>query len=744
MKFEKLKLKGITRFDTETGIDFSNLPQGLIAVIGKNGAGKTTLMESTYAGIFRRLPSRDGELYEHCNGRDAFIEFTFSFNGNTYRTLINIDAEKRKQEAYIFDSNNEPLANGKVRDFDAYVKENLFTEDLFLSAIFNVQNKKGNFLELPKTERKALFIKMLGQGRLEQYSGTAKKCSDTYTTKIEILRSKVHDIERALENREDLLADKDILADEIHDIKETLKKAEAELKSVLGEETTHKEALKDLAILSEKIQDAQREMAQLPRKETLVSDYIGEKQEVEKHALEIERRITFAKEIISQKEKIEKAVEAKTVTEKANARIETELTALRKQAERFAAAKLTLQKLETQLGKDETQLSALKADAELIGQVPCGEQYPDCKFLKKAFVAKVKIKEIEEHISDINYEIKEVEYNPKAEDKARRDLQDKEELLTANKRNLVVISEMAEKQAVLKNAEARIIELTQDKQKAYDEIGNIESEHAKALRENEAKRAEIEQAMKDFEQSMGPLFKVKEQAELLIEKKGLAEKAVSEHREGIVGLNKKLGGIDGRLAELEKQATEKENKEQELSRALEEKREWDILSKALGKNGIQALEIDAAGPEVSSLTNELLNSCFGTRFAISFETTRESADGKKEVETFEPRVIDNERGREGNVVNLSPGEKVVVGEAISLALALYNREKSDKDIQTLFRDEPGTALDEDNSQRYIKMLRKALEVGGFYQLFFISHKPEFWEEADGKILVADDGDISVG
>lgn len=741
MKFEKLKLKGITRFDAKTEIDFGSLPPGLIAVIGKNGAGKTTLMESTYASLFRRLPSRDGELYEHCNGRDAFIEFVFSLNGNTYRNLINIDAEKRKQEAYIFDSNNEPLANGKVRDFDAYIKENLFTEDLFLSAIFNIQNKKGNFLELPKTERKALFIKMLGQGKLEQYSGIAKKCSDIYTTKIEILRSRIQDIKGAIEDRENLLADKDILADEICDDKETLKKAESELKSIIGEETTYKEALKDLDILSEKIQEAKKEMAKLPRKEKLDSNYIREKQEVEKQSLEIDKKITFAKEVISRKEEIGKAVEAKIITEKANAGIEAEIVVLRKEVENLITVKLKIQKLEAQKGQDSTRLSALKSDAELIDQVPCGEQYPDCKFLQKAFSAKENIKGLEKHIGDIEHEIKDIEYDPKAENEIRKDIRDREELLTANKRNLVVISRMAEKQADLKNAEVRIIELKEDKEKISGQVDKLEKEYTQALKESEAKRAEIEQDIESYEQGMDPLIKIKEKAEKIAEKKRRAEQIVIGCREKIIELNKKLGAIDGRLAEFEKQAVEKEKREQKLNGILQEKREWDILSKALGKNGIQALEIDAAGPEVSSITNELLNSCFGTRFAISFETTRTSTDGKKEVEIFEPRVIDNERGREGRVVNLSPGEKVIVGEAISLALALYNRRKSDTDIQTLFRDETAGALDEDNAQRYIKMLRKALELGEFHQVFYITHQTALWEQADGKIFVEEDGTI---
>ena len=38
---------------------------------------------------------------------------------------------------------------------------------------------------------------------------------------------------------------------------------------------------------------------------------------------------------------------------------------------------------------------------------------------------------------------------------------------------------------------------------------------------------------------------------------------------------------------------------------------------------LELLEIDAAGPEVAGLTNELLASCYGPRFSLTFETTRQ-------------------------------------------------------------------------------------------------------------------------
>lgn len=85
---------------------------------------------------------------------------------------------------------------------------------------------------------------------------------------------------------------------------------------------------------------------------------------------------------------------------------------------------------------------------------------------------------------------------------------------------------------------------------------------------------------------------------------------------------------------------------------------------------------------------------------------------------------------------LSGGEKVVVGEAIGLALAIYNSRKGGVKWRTLFRDETAGALDPQSAQAYVDMLRRALDLGGFDQAVFIAHQPEVYERADSRFYVS--------
>jgi exonuclease SbcC len=170
--------------------------------------------------------------------------------------------------------------------------------------------------------------------------------------------------------------------------------------------------------------------------------------------------------------------------------------------------------------------------------------------------------------------------------------------------------------------------------------------------------------------------------------------------------------------------------------------EWRFLSRGLGREGVQALELDAAGPRVSALANELLADAYGPRFQIRFETQAARADGKGVKETFDVVVVDTERGREGNGEDLSGGEKVIVGEALGLAVGLFHSQASGVDLGTVVRDETVGALDPENGERYLAMLRGFLRVGKVHQLLYVAHQPGLVELADAVVRV-ENGRIEV-
>jgi len=161
--------------------------------------------------------------------------------------------------------------------------------------------------------------------------------------------------------------------------------------------------------------------------------------------------------------------------------------------------------------------------------------------------------------------------------------------------------------------------------------------------------------------------------------------------------------------------------------------DWSLTARVLGRDGAQALAIDAAGPGISTIANELLSGCYGDRFQLRFVTTepKKSGDGWKEV--MDIQIFDAEQGRVAK--RGSGGEMVIFDEALRLAIAIYNTRTHGFPCETLWRDETAGALSPEQAERYVALLRKAREFGGFHHVLFIAHQREVWLQAETQVHV---------
>lgn len=169
--------------------------------------------------------------------------------------------------------------------------------------------------------------------------------------------------------------------------------------------------------------------------------------------------------------------------------------------------------------------------------------------------------------------------------------------------------------------------------------------------------------------------------------------------------------------------------------ALEEKLvDWTKLATDLGKDGLQNAIIDAAGPEITAITNSLLHAAFGPRFTVRLETQKLTGDGRL-VETFEIMVLDTLEGREAPAETYSGGESVILSESLSLALVTLACRQSGMERPTIVRDEAGAALDEENSPRWVAMLRRCGELIGVDRFLIVSHSQIVRDLCDARLQI---------
>jgi len=163
--------------------------------------------------------------------------------------------------------------------------------------------------------------------------------------------------------------------------------------------------------------------------------------------------------------------------------------------------------------------------------------------------------------------------------------------------------------------------------------------------------------------------------------------------------------------------------------------EWRYIEKACGADGIQALELDAMGPEIAAIANRILSSAYNSRFQIEFKTTRIGGQGskKKQIEDFQIIVHDSEDGTEAPYEWLSGGESVWIKRAIYDAFGVVRDHSTGQRFLTVFADEADGQLDSDSRAKYFEMIQAAHHESGRYHTIIVTHSEQAQEFIAQKI-----------
>lgn len=211
---------------------------------------------------------------------------------------------------------------------------------------------------------------------------------------------------------------------------------------------------------------------------------------------------------------------------------------------------------------------------------------------------------------------------------------------------------------------------------------------------------------------------------------------LQEVRESLAGLAARREAIETELA----QARQKESELTELRARVEQQREdagrWGYLENALGPNGVQALELEAQGPGIAEIANNLLEASFGSRFRVRMAFTQDTGQGaeRSQKETFKLVVFDAEHADEHNSWDLRPGEQywdtVSGGEGVWIREALYNafavaRERvTGAKWLTRILDEADDGLDAGMKPTYFGLIEAAHHSTDRHQTICVTHAPQ--------------------
>lgn len=754
MRIEALRVRSVGRFTETVELPIADLDDAeLVAVVGENGAGKTTLLECIPAALYRSMPSR-GALHAMANNSDTLVELVLTTDQRyTLRLIIDGTSKRPKGEAYVLDADGQPLNDGKLTSFDAVVAERFVASSVFLSSAFAAQTGEGNFFDLKASERKDLFARLLGLARLEELAVAAKERAQGANASLAELRGTAGQLEADAERAEDDADDVDACRGRMsHAVsaREEMEQKAAKLRAAMTDWLAECEQLgqreRDARVEEERSRSAfDRIRSEFDRVGEEIASSQG-RQVILKKRLASQEQLRELVEMIpawstehdALSRKVDDASERVEFSKEAIRVWERDHHALRAEVD---AANAKLREHNNAINRAKDEVAAAERLAKRLDDVPCGGEgeFAACALISSAAEARASLPKLRSAltvaIEDCERFVQTVgpgvlakrlsEHSSEKPELAEPAPSEWREALADLARRLDEAKGAQAKLDAMKHIESDLEASVQDERTLQLRQSELSASFAEAQEELDRRREDLHSAATAL--SDGRARKPQEISEQSLE--GVRD----EERAAAVA----LAAAEGRAERSAKAADELQRVRKELDEALAVVGDWQHLATALGRNGIQALEIDASGPEVSTLTNELLHACYGPRFSVSLETAVLKADGKGTKEVFDLRVIDTARGTEGSAALLSGGEKVMVSEALSLAIAIYNARKSDMPLRTLFRDECAGALSSKNATLYIEMLRRAIRLGGFERCYFIAHQPHLWELADRVIEVAD-------
>jgi exonuclease SbcC len=786
MKPLKLRLKGFKGIKSGMGldevtIDFADMQPGITVFDAPNGSGKTTILDNLHP--FRVMPYRAGNsykpsafsYYENTEG-DAEKQFIFEMDGVVYRSLIKIDTDRKKQEAYLQEYYNGQFnaissVDGKLDPYDKAIEEIVGSPELFFTSIFRAQNAKA-LSDYSKGDIKDLFIELLNINHLSAIGENSRRVKQDLAGKVDIL---MRDRARA----RDTVATEGATCSEYSDLLMDIETGDYEIKRLEDEQlpkiqTRINEI--DVTIASkEHIADSRAAVEkEIKGKNLLITAakarHSKVSMDIDSKLIAKDESIRAAKAVVEEIPKLKDfatekaAVEAELINIKSNADVcAEEIMTLRKDIDGLVEVSEFIGKKEKELsGLNEKQKTAMiityrnletaEKHAATLAETGCPLDNPTCNLMAEAVKARDSIPELKAKLEKesavdpvcvaLAEEIDELKKSIRDLSTLRMALSQKtvaekviKDTLKNREDKLTVLNKLLDKLPTLEAVEAQIPGMEYEKELLLDEQTNL-------LAELDAEVTKLTQEIGDLERQLTGL--TDDTTEIKTEREGLwaalaeTRDAIRVKREAQDGFKRHLGAVEESLKQIEKAKAELETVNARITFLNDEISQWAILEKAFGNDGIVALELDDAGPQISSIANELLK-VFGGRFVVRIDTQSAKADGKGNKEVFDITVFDNDSGEQKSIKKLSGGEKTWIEDALTKAICIYNKDASGKNFKTLYTDEKDGALDSEKKKEFFQMKRRVLELGGYEREFAITQSEELKAMADTLIKLGKSG-----
>ncbi|MDA1188339.1 MAG: SMC family ATPase [Chloroflexi bacterium] len=194
---------------------------------------------------------------------------------------------------------------------------------------------------------------------------------------------------------------------------------------------------------------------------------------------------------------------------------------------------------------------------------------------------------------------------------------------------------------------------------------------------------------------------------------------------------RKQGAVQEQIARCEMAELEARGLEDQRTKLLDEKSVYDELQRAFGRNGIPALIIEAAIPQLESDANELLGRLTDGRMALKLELREGRKQKGVPTEALDIKIADEMGTR--SYETFSGGEAFRINFALRIALSKLLARRSGAPLPILFIDEGFGSQDAAGQERLKESIQSI--QNDFKKILVITHVEDIKEAFPVRIEV---------
>ena len=675
-KVRKLKWDNLFNYGEDNEIDFTKI-SGTTGIFGKNFSGKSSIIDSLLFAIYNNTSKNIRKNYHVINQNKTTASCSVEIESDNKIYCI-----ERTLSKYTKKLKGEITEEAKATVDFCYL-------DLATQEKTNLNGVDGN--ETNKAIRKVFgTIEDFFVTSMSSQMGALNFINEGSTKRKEII-AKFLDLE-IFESKFKLAKDESAL------VKAGLRRLEgkdfeAEVvenkKKLIENEEQVKNEKENIEKIKEQISSLTLEVLSLEEKISKIDSENIDKDEIEKQLVNTQNQI---EKLQKESEELSKKVStAKEYIEKADSfKKEFDIEELKNKKSILLSEKEALLSLTSKISEQKKILSIYKNHTDVLDKVPCGSSYVNsCDFIKEANDYLQKINIVELAIAD----------------------DEKRSLLVSNK--IESLNEKKIEEYLSKYQQLLDKKNNEEKNVAVHELA-IEKNKATVLLLSEKVRGFLDK-LKFYEEHKEHIENMKCVVQEIKDKKEkitIFTQLVKNQEQELTKLYKEHGSLEQKIENIKNNEIEKATLQRQYAA-------YELFMRCMHSNGIAFDLIKKNLPLVNQEIAKVLSNI--VEFEVYFENTDNKLDIFIKHPKYDSRPLENGSGAEKTLA------------AMAIRIALLNISNMPKP-NIFILDEPGTALDSDNMEGFVRILE--LIKGYFDITVLITHIDALKDSVDTTIEIS--------